>query len=112
MKKIILALLVAGTMTSVFAEDLVGAVKDVLKAKIEADKEVAINNKATVEVSNSTLKTKSKMGNDNVVVGNNGGIVAVGGRVEIDNSDISAESDMGNNNVVVGNNGGVVLGAH
>jgi len=112
MEKILTALLVVGTLTSISAEDLIGATADVLKAKIEADKEVAISNKASVKVSNSVLIAKSKMGNDNVIIGNNGGIVAVGGQVEIDNSVISAESEMGNDNVVVGNNGGIVLGAH
>lgn len=112
MKKILMAILIAGTLTSLLAEDLVGAAAEVLKAKIEADKEVAISNKATVKVSNSVLIAKSKMGNDNVVVGNNGGIVAVGEQVEIDNSVISAESDMGDDNVIVGNNGGIVLGAN
>ena len=112
MRKVLLALSIMGLLTSLSAEDLVGAAASVLKAKIEADKEVAIHNKATVEVSNSALIAKSKMGSNNKVIGNNGGIVAVGGKVTIDNSLIKAKSEMGNDNVVVGNNGGVVLGAH
>jgi len=110
MKKIVLAGITLGLMTTLYAQDFVEAAENVLKAKIEADKEVAIANKASVEVNNSTLMTTTEMGSENVVVGNTG-IVAVGEQVTIENSDIITETKMDNENVVVGNTG-VVLGAH
>lgn len=112
MKKLIIGTCIALTMTNIYAEDMVGAVAGVLKAKIEADKEVAISKKQKVTVDNSVIIAKSKMGKDNIAVGNIGGVVAIGEEVEITNSRIEATSEMDEGNIVVGNVGGVVLGAH
>ena len=110
MKKIILSTSLLFAFTSLSAEGIADQIADVLKTKIEADAKVAIENKASVDVTGSVLSSTTKMGNDNVVVGNTG-IVAIGEEVKIDGSLIQTETEMGNDNVVVGNTG-VVLGAH
>ena len=112
MKKLLLSTCILVAFTNSYATDFVGAAADVLKAKIEADRDVAMGKKQIVKVENSTISGTSIMGKDNVVVGNNGGVVAIGEEVEISNSTISGTAIMGDNNVVIGNNGGVVLGAH
>lgn len=112
MKKVLIIISLIGLFTSAVAQDLVGAMSDVLKEKIKADAEVAKANKAKVTVENSVIEASSKMGNDNIAVGNIGGVVAVGEEVTIEGTTIKASSDMGNGNVAIGNVGGVVLGAH
>ncbi|MEA2110923.1 MAG: hypothetical protein U9P71_02625 [Campylobacterota bacterium] len=110
MKKVILLAATVALTSSVYAQDMVGAVTDVMKTKIEADAKVAMSKKAKVTVDNSTLKTKTKIGKDAIVVGNTG-IVAVGEEVEISNSTIDTDTEIDRNAIVVGNTG-VVLGAH
>jgi sulfur carrier protein ThiS len=116
MKKVILSLVTIGLFSTLNAEglgsDFIKAGADVLKKKIEADKDVAIQKKATVEVENSTLIAEAEMNNENIVVGANGAIVAVSEEATIDNSDLIAKSKMNNENVVVGANGAIILGAH
>ena len=117
MKRVILALVTVGLFSSLYAEEMGTAIVDglvkVVEKKIDADARVAIQKKAKVTVDGgSDLTAVSEMGNENVVVGAVGTIVAVGEEVEISNSDITAISDMGNENVVVGSAGTVVLGAH
>jgi len=113
MKKIVLSLVCVGLFSSLYAEDMgvVAALTDVAKTKIKEDAETARANKSEVKIDNSEISAKAEKGNDNVVVGIDGSVVAVGEQVEISNSEISAESKMGNDNVVVGVTGSVVLGA-
>ena len=113
MKKIVLSLVCVGLFSSVLAEDMgvVAALADVAKTKIQEDAKTARANKSEVKIDNSEIKALAEKGNDNVVIGIDGSVVAVGEQVEISNSEISAESKMGNDNVVVGITGSVVLGA-
>jgi len=116
MKKIVLSLVCIGLFSSsLLAEDMgvVKALASVAETKIKEDAKVAIQKKSKVTVDGgSKIEAKSKIGNDNVVVGAVGTVVAIGEEVEISGSDIRAKSDIGNDNVVVGTSGAVVLGAH
>jgi len=122
MKKVILTLVTIGLFSSVNAESL-GSVEDggkslgataaeAVESTTSADETMASSEgKSSVKVENSTLIAESEMGNENVVVGVNGAIVAKGEDVAIENSTIVAVSEMGNENVVVGVNGAVVAEA-
>ena len=116
MKKVILTFVTLGLLSSLSAEglgsELIDAGTDIAKAKIEADKQVAIANKAEVTVEDSTLIAEGDIGDDSVVVGVNGAIVMVGEEVTIDHSTIIAEGNIGDDSVLVGANGAVILGAH
>jgi len=116
MKKVILSLAVISLFTSLNAEglgsELIDAGTEIAKAKIEADKEVALENQAEVTIEDSTLIAEGEVGTDSVMVGINGGIVMVGSDVEVEHSTMIAEGKVGDDSVVVGVNGGIVAGAH
>ena len=116
MKKVILTFVTLGLISSLSAEglgsELIDAGTDIAKAKIEADKQVAIQNKAEVTVENSTLIAEGNVGDNSVAIGANGAIVMVGEEVTVDDSTIIAEGNIGDDSVVVGANGAVILGAH
>jgi formylmethanofuran dehydrogenase subunit C len=113
MKKVLLTLIVLGIASFLNAQDLVQAVENIAKEKIQQDAKVAIANQSEVKVENgSTIEAKSEMESDNKNFGVIGTVVAVGSDVEISNSDIKAESKMNSGNVNVGTVGAVILGAH
>ncbi len=112
MKKVILTLVTIGLVSSLYAEELIDAGVEIAKAKIEADKQVAIANQAEVTIANSTLIAEGEVGNDSVMVGANGAIVTVGSDVDIEDSTMIAVGKIGDNSVVVGANGAIVTGAN
>ena len=112
MKKVILSLVTVGLFSSVYAEELIDAGVEIAKAKIEADKEVAIANQSEVTIENSTLIAEGEVGEGAVMVGANGAIVMVGSDVEVENSTMIAEGKVDEGAVVVGANGAIIVGAH
>ena len=108
MKKILLVLTLSAFSTSVFAIVLASAAVDVAKAKIKADKEVAMSKKAAVTVNNSSFDVKTKI--DHGAVVGNSGFIAVGEDVDIENSKVKIDTQV-DHGVMMGNSG-VILGAH
>ena len=111
MKKIILIGTLLVSLNTLQAESIQGAVAEVAKEKIKADRDVAIAaiNKGTeVSVSNSEINIRTKLKNG-AIVGNTG-LIAVGTKVTIDNTKIDIETDV-ENGILVGNSG-IILGGH
>jgi len=111
MKKMILIGTLLVSFNTLQAESITGAISDVVKEKINADKEVAIaaiNRGTEVTVSNSTISIKTKL-KDGAIIGNTG-LIAVGTNVNIDNTKIAIETDV-DNGILVGNSG-IILGGH
>jgi len=110
MKKILVgSALFLVALSNVHAEDITAAVADVIKAKIEADKQVAMNQKqSTVSAENAKLLTTTDI--DRGVVIGNSGIVAVGENVNLDNAKIISKTKV-KQGALIGNSG-VVLGAY
>ena len=128
MKKVILSLVCVGLFSSLSAEGMgvVAALTDVAKTKIKEDA-YARAPKSEVKIDNSQIHATAEKGNDNVVLGTDGSVVAAladiaktkikedahtdrakKSDVKIDNSEIHATAEQGNDNFVVGIDGSVV----